>query len=158
MNREIRQTDQRKAAPILEFLEEWQQTTGQSGILLDSSLTFYTRDGALHRVDAGWVSHHQWKQQRSHRSKAALSLCPSFVVKFTAVEDEQFEQHHSEMMQLRDQGCQLGWLIDPKAEHVYVFQPGFPVHQVPTFDYYVSGRSVLQGFEFPLKCLRYWDC
>jgi hypothetical protein len=153
-NRTYKQSDA-KVTFILETLEKWQQTSGQGGVLMDGSLPFFSADGSPHQVDAGWIPEHAWSQRTLSNGQRQPCLTPSFAVKVTSADEPEFSRNHAEMVNLRDQGCQLGWLIEPTAEYVYVFQPGYPVHQIPTFDYYIDGRGVLQGFEFPLRCLRY---
>ncbi|MEZ4825493.1 MAG: Uma2 family endonuclease [Bacteroidia bacterium] len=51
-------------------------------------------------------------------------------------------------------GCQLAWLIDPKAETVWIYRPNTPVETIVGFSQTLSGESVLEGFEFELAELR----
>ena len=154
----IKKQDDQRITLILEALEKWQQMTGQEGILLDQSITFYSADSQAHQLDAGWVPEWIWSQRSVAEAGGKPYLNPSFAVKLTGPDDPEFSRNQAEMATLRDHGCQLGWLIEPSAEYVYIFQPGLPVHQIPTFDYYIDGREVLKGFEFPLRCLRYGGC
>lgn len=146
---------QEKVSPILDALQSWQQTVDQSGVLMDREMPFYSEDGQFHSMDAGWINQNAWDKRIKASTNGYPYLCPDFIVKITEAKEPDFSQDKLEFLSLRDQGCQLGWLIEPYGEYVYVFQPGYPVHQIPTFDYYINGREVLEGFEFPLKCLRY---
>lgn len=139
-------------AAILKAIKNWQAHHFHSGLILDKQKPFFSPDGNFHQIDAGWTSN---IDSVSWEANNYPVLCPGFAVKLTNIESQVFENDKEELLSLRDQGCELGWLIEPQSELVYVFQPGYPLQQIPTFDYYLDGRQVLDGFEFPLRNLRY---
>lgn len=140
------------ATAILKALENWQAQHRYKGAILDRLKPFYSPDGNLHQIDAGWTLE---ADPASWESENYPVLCPGFAVKLTSIDSHVFKRDKEELLSLRDQGCSLSWLIEPHSELVYIFQPGYPLHQIPTFDYYLDGRKALDGFEFPLRNLRY---
>lgn len=51
-------------------------------------------------------------------------------------------------------GCRLGWLVDPSNETVTIYQSGVEPQVVKGFDKSMAGGDVLPGFELDLKELR----
>lgn len=140
------------ATAILKALKSWQTHHPYNGLILDKEKPFFSPDGNLHQIDAGWALK---IDSDSVEADDYPVLCPGFAVRFTSTDSHVFEKDKEELLSLRNQGCELSWLIEPQSEFVYVFQPGCPLQQIPTFDYYLDGRHVLDGFEFPLRNLRY---
>lgn len=52
----------------------------------------------------------------------------------------------------RDNGAQLGWLIAPEVQQVYIYYPSQPV-QVLQRPHALSGEEVLPGFVLNLEPL-----
>jgi len=52
-----------------------------------------------------------------------------------------------------ENGCQLGWLIDPIEKKSYVYKPKSNVEEVIEFDKKLIGGDLLPGFELDLKRL-----
>ena len=50
-----------------------------------------------------------------------------------------------------DNGCRLGWLIDPVEEKTYVYRENGKNSVVESFDEALSGEEVLPGFVLVLK-------
>lgn len=53
-----------------------------------------------------------------------------------------------------DNGCRLGWLIDPRTEEVHIYRADGSVSVLHGFDHVLSGEDVLPGFSFALNLLR----
>jgi len=144
------------ANTIIEVLKRWEtQYTTYGGQILDDSFHFMLSDGKLHQVDAGWVNAKDWQAARNKASTGTPYLCPDFVVKLAESSTANLTFLKTEMETFQQAGCPLGWLIEPEQEQVFIYKPREPVHQIPTFDYYLDGRDILKGFEFPLKRLRF---
>lgn len=143
------------AYPILTALINWQADHAQHGQILDKETPFCTNDGERHYLDAGWANADYWDYCYEEDGKAYPLLLPDFAVKICTSQAISCQKAENELLKLRAQGCPLGWLIAMDQECVHVFQPGLAVQQIPTFDYFLDGRSVLKGFEFPLRNLRY---
>jgi len=52
------------------------------------------------------------------------------------------------------EGCLLGWLIDPKNEHVHIYRADGSIQIIKSFEETLSGEDVLEGFELELKEIR----
>ena len=143
------------AGKIIEGIQAWQhEYASEDGLILNRNLPFQLPGGQVHRVDAGWIGYHGNETGQPITANQPPVICPAFVVNFSSPEPRELEAAQVDMTRFRDSGCALGWLIEPENEQVLIYQPHEPVHQVATFDYYLDGRSVLKGFEFPLKKLR----
>ncbi len=144
------------AEKVITALNKWQQHfLSHQGKILDSSINFQLKDGTEHHVDAGWVNKADWLVFQENKGTGSAILCPDFVVKFFISSQSSLSDLKSEMTDFKENGCPLGWLIEPEKEEVFIFKPEEQIHQIPTFDYYLDGRDILRGFEFPLKRLRY---
>lgn len=53
-----------------------------------------------------------------------------------------------------ENGCKLGWLINPKTETSYIYCANGEMEIVNGFDKKLSGENVLIGFELDLKILK----
>lgn len=58
------------------------------------------------------------------------------------------------MTEWMENGCRLGWLIDPYAEHAFIYRQDGSVQTVSSFDEQLSGDPVLPGFRLELGRLR----
>jgi Uma2 family endonuclease len=54
------------------------------------------------------------------------------------------------MQEYMDNGAQLGWLIDPVRQRVFIYRPDSPVEQLDKPDS-VSAEPVLPGFRLDLR-------
>jgi Uma2 family endonuclease len=56
------------------------------------------------------------------------------------------------MQEYQDNGCRLGWLIDPESKRVAIYRLGQPVEilEAPTS---LSGEDVLLGFVLNLESI-----
>lgn len=55
------------------------------------------------------------------------------------------------MIEYRDQGVRLGWLIDPIEEKVWVYRTNGTIEQMESFSQALSGEDVLEGFSLQLS-------
>lgn len=46
-----------------------------------------------------------------------------------------------------DNGCRLGWLIDPEQEWVYIYRSDGSIHINKSFEVPLDGEDVLPGFQ-----------
>ena len=56
------------------------------------------------------------------------------------------------MAEYQDNGCRLGWLIDPKNKQVAIYRLGKPV-EILSRPATLSGEAVLPGFELDVRFL-----
>ena len=81
-----------------------------------------------------------------------LSTCPDFVIELVSPSD-QAAQPAAKMHDWINNGCQLGWLIDPAARTVAVYRrEGIEILESPT---HVAGEHPVDGFVLDLTYI--WE-
>lgn len=125
----------------------------RSGIVFDSSTGFRLPNGAIRGPDAAWVSNEQWAALTSDQRKRFPPICPNFVVELMS-ESDTLPDIEAKMREYIANGCQLGWLIDPKTEEVSIYRADGSVSVLHGFNQKLAGESVLPAFEFDLTLLR----
>lgn len=136
---------------ILFQLTHWNKKY-KKGECVDSDTGFYLPNKAMRNPDAAWISHERLKTVTPDELQSFLHLCPDFIVEFKSKTDR-LSDLKSKMKEWMDNGCLLGWLIDPDEEVVYVYhQDKETIHK--GFDSPISGEPVLQNFESVLSELR----
>ncbi|HEU5459854.1 MAG TPA: Uma2 family endonuclease [Pyrinomonadaceae bacterium] len=106
-----------------------------SGICCDSSTIFVLPNGARRSPDGSWV-----KRER----KGFGPFCPEFVVELRC-ESDRLTQLRAKILEYIQNGASLGWLIDPFARRVYIYEPNQQVVILENPEM-VSGEPVLPGF------------
>lgn len=53
--------------------------------------------------------------------KGLLLLCPDFLIEFLSPSDA-WQEGTSKMTEYMENGCRLGWLIDPKSKRVAIYR------------------------------------
>ncbi|HRJ45160.1 MAG TPA: Uma2 family endonuclease [Caldilineaceae bacterium] len=125
----------------------WNRKTGL-GKVFDSSAGFILPNGAIRSPDSAWIHKKRWDAlTRQEQSRFAL-ICPDFVVELRSHSDR-LADIQDKMTEYLENGARLGWLIDPQAQQVYIYQPG---HALEVLDdpETVSGDPVLPGFVLEL--------
>jgi Uma2 family endonuclease len=64
------------------------------------------------------------------------------------------KEAQNKMLAYIENGVLLGWLINPKAESVYIYRVDGTISKVEGFSQNLSGEHVLEGFEFDLSLLK----
>lgn len=59
-------------------------------------------------------------------------------------------QAQAKMQEHLDNGCRLGWLLDPKAKRVMIYRPGQAPELVEDPET-LLGEDVLPGFTLPIR-------
>jgi Uma2 family endonuclease len=121
----------------------WNQQN-QLGEVFDSSTGFHLPNGSDRSPDVAWVSKERWSALSVEEQEKFLPLCPDFALEILSPSDS-LAKTQAKMLEYRDNGCRLGWLIDRKQNQVTIYRPGLsPELQVaPTT---LSGDPVLPGF------------
>lgn len=121
------------------------------GKVFDSSTGFKLPNGATRAPDTAWVKQERWDALTPEQRKGFAPLCPDFVLEL-ASEIDDLETLRAKMQEYIENGCQLGWLVSPKAHQVEIYRPNQPVEvlQSPTN---LSGEAVLPGFILNLETI-----
>ncbi|RZK22768.1 MAG: Uma2 family endonuclease [Hymenobacter sp.] len=123
------------------------------GRVFDSSTGFQLPTGAVRSPDASWVSQARWEALTPAQRQKFPPLCPDFVVELASPSDS-LADLTAKLNEYIENGCRLGWLIDPKNETARIFRADGSVSVVKSFDETLSGGDVLPGFSFALSLLR----
>jgi Uma2 family endonuclease len=128
----------------------WNRQT-RLGQVFDSSTGFRLPDGAVRSPDAAWVSAHRWQGLSAGQRQGFIPLCPDFVVELQSATDDRRDLE-AKLQGYLDNGLRLGWLVDPKAQTVQVYQPqqAVIILEAPQR---VAGDPVLPGFVLDLGTL-----
>lgn len=130
----------------------WVRADG-TGKGFDSSAVFTLPNGAKRGPDLSWVRLERWEALTPADQWRFAPLCPDFVVELRSPSDA-LETVKAKMEEYRENGAQLGWLIDPIERKVHVYRPGQPVECLDD-PVEVSGEPLLRGFV--LKLADVWD-
>jgi len=123
------------------------------GKVFDSSTEFRLPNGAYRSPDVAWVKQERWDALTPDQRRRFPPICPDFVIELRS-ETDSLKKLRAKMLEYRDNGARLGWLIDPITPVVEIYRPGvevevinFAVEQPPT----LSGEDLLPGFILSLN-------
>jgi Uma2 family endonuclease len=133
----------RRNAHLTKVLAAWADADG-SGIAFDSSTGFALPDGAKRSPDAAWVKRERWDRLSDEDQEEFPPLCPDFVAELRSPSDSPAALREK-MEEYIANGAQLGWLIDPIEQRVYVYRPEVPPERLDHPEH-LSGDPVLPGF------------
>ncbi|MEM8638079.1 MAG: Uma2 family endonuclease [Cyanobacteria bacterium P01_G01_bin.54] len=128
----------------------WNRQT-KLGKTFDSSGGFSLPNGAERSPDLAWIPLAKWEALTSEERKGFLPLCPDFALELMSPSDS-WPQGQKKMVEYRENGCRLGWLIDPRSRRVAIYQPDQAVEILKT-PAVLSGEDVLPGFVLNLQAL-----
>jgi Uma2 family endonuclease len=128
----------------------WNQQT-QLGVTFDSSAGFTLPNGAIRSPDASWIEQARWDRLTPQQKRKFAPICPDFVLELMSPSDE-LAVIQGKLEEYRDNGAQLGWLIAPEIQQVYIYRPDQPV-QVLDRPNVLSGEEVLPGLVLNLETL-----
>ncbi len=135
----------------------WAKQNG-AGVTFGASTGFRLPNRALRAPDVSWVRRERWDtwlaehpEGRQHDADAEVftGICPDFVLELRSPTDTLAYQRRK-MEEYMENGCRLGWLIDPVQKRVHIYRPGV---ETETLDEpaTVSDETVLPGFELDLR-------
>ncbi len=98
----------------------WNRQT-RLGKTFSSSTVFTLPNGSKRSPDAAWVELSRWEAvNREERKKFAL-LVPDFVIELRSATDR-LPPLQAKMLEYRDNGVRLGWLINPQDRQVEIYR------------------------------------
>jgi Uma2 family endonuclease len=133
-------------------IHNWNKQS-RSGKTFDSSTGFYLPNKAMRSADVAWLKMERWKGLTPQQRRKFPPLCPDFVVELMS-DSDRLQPLQDKMNEWMENGCQLGWLIDPSNEMVYIYRADGTTATISSFDEIISGEDVLPGFEMELAELR----
>lgn len=126
----------------------WNIRTGL-GEVFDSSGGFTLPSGAVRSPDVTWIEKSKLEDVSS--DVAFPSVVPDFVIELRSKTDN-LKVLQNKMLEYRDNGVRLGWLINPQQQQVEVYRLGREVEvlQSPTT---LSGEDVMPEFLLDLSSI-----
>jgi len=121
------------------------------GILFDSSTGFTLANGADRSPDLSWIPLAKWQALSLEQRSKFLPLYPDLVIELLSPTDSWFKAQ-DKMAEYQENGCRLGWLIDPKSRKVAVYHQDqlVEIQQSPTV---LLGENVLPGLAIATSLL-----
>lgn len=136
-------TTGRRNAGLTAQIWNWNQTH-PLGEVFDSSTIFRLPNGANRSPDVAWVSAERWSELSSEDQDRFPPLCPDFVVELRSKTDS-LQELRDKMQEYVENGCRLGWLIDPQGKQVEIYRIGQKPEVIDSPPS-LSGETVLPGF------------
>ncbi len=120
----------------------WNRQT-KLGSVFDSSTGFTLPNGAIRSPDAAWVSSERLIALNPN-PEGFLPLAPDFTIELRSASDR-LKPLQDKMIEYRENGVRLGWLLNPQDQEVEIYRLGQEVEVVkPPIN--LSGEEVLPGF------------
>jgi Uma2 family endonuclease len=115
------------------------------GKVTDAQGGYILPDNSMRVPDVAWISNERLATVNDTDLEKFAHICPDFVIELCSESDE-LRELKAKMEKWIANGVRLGWLIDPKSQVTYIYQPQKEVEQ-STFDKTLLGGNVLIGFE-----------
>jgi len=137
---------------LITQLSVWADLEG-SGVVFDSSGGFVLPNGAIRSPDVSWVERSRLLTLTEIQKQRFLPLCPDFVIELRSPSDS-MKNLQDKMQEYSENGASLGWLIDPEAQQVLVFQPKTAILHLDKPQFLLAD-NLLTGFSLDMQKL--WD-
>jgi Uma2 family endonuclease len=121
----------------------WAKPDG-TGRVFGPSTGFNLPNGATRSPDVAWVRKERLDALTKEERKRFLPLCPDFVLELRSPTDR-LRRLQEKMEEYRESGAQLGWLLDPLTQKVYVYRSRAEV-EILDHPTRLSGEPILRGF------------
>lgn len=139
-------------ADIIRQLRNW-WIRHRRGRTFDSSCGFFLPDGSCLSPDAAYVTAEQLAGLTRSRLARFLRLAPAFVVELVS-ESDRLSEATAKMESWLANGVKLGWLVDPYARQVHVYEAG-ATPPIETGNA-IAGSGSVEGFI--LDAQEVWRC
>jgi Uma2 family endonuclease len=119
------------------------------GYCFDSNAGFTLPNGAVRSPDVSWILKERYDKVIDEAGESFAHICPDFVIELMSKNDS-LKKTMEKMEEWKENGCQLGWLIDCNSRITYVYRP----NQEPTqhsFTETLSGEKILPGFKLKME-------
>jgi Uma2 family endonuclease len=119
------------------------------GKAFDSSAGFRLPNGAIRSPDLAWIAQERWEQLSPEQRRQFAPICPDFVLELVSPSDD-LATVQAKMREYLENGCRLGWLVNPETRTVTIYRPNV-APEIVTFGVVLSGEDVLPGFTVDLR-------
>jgi Uma2 family endonuclease len=133
----------------------WAEETG-AGVVFGPTVGMRLPNGAMRSPSTAWLSATRWGALRPDEREGFLPWCADFVAEIVSPFDDRGELL-DKMLEYREFGARLGWLIDPATRTVDIFRPREPVRTLAEITHLMERQeeAVLPGFVLDLR--RIWN-
>lgn len=140
----------RRNLKILQQLASWTDADG-TGYAFCTDSGFTLPNGAVRGPDAAWIQKEKWDALSREKQEKFAPVCPDFVVELRSPSDS-LSELRDKMTEYIDNGVQLGWLIDPFDQCVWIYRPCSAPERLDRPDS-ASGDPTLPGFVLDLSAI-----
>lgn len=133
-------------------LVSWNRTH-KLGKVFDSSTTFRLPNSAVRSADVAWVSNEKWNELTIEQKTKFPPVCPDFVIELMSSSDTLKEAKRKMETDWMQNGCRLGWLINPKNQEIFIYRQDKKFQLINDFTKVISGENVLPEFSLPLALI-----
>jgi Uma2 family endonuclease len=98
-----------------------------------------------------WIPKDKWEKIPKEDRKRFPHICPDFVIELVS-ESDSLKDTKLKMEEWIENGCRLGWLINPDTRTTIIYKP-MTAATTLTFKETLSGEDVLPGFELLLDTI-----
>jgi Uma2 family endonuclease len=136
-------------------LADWCERSGL-GVVPERCAGMLLRNGAMRCPSAACVSANRWNTLHLGEYRGFLPFCADFVAEVLSPFDDHGELL-DKMLEYRENGARLAWLIDPATRTVDVFRPREPVRSHADLTHLTEppDSAILPGFVLDLR--RVWN-
>ena len=135
------------------IFSQWVEKNPELGYGFDSATGFRLKDKSMRSPDVSWVKKEKWEALQIEDQEKFAPVCPDFIIELRSKSDS-LQQLKAKMEKWISNGCELGWLIDPRGEKTDIYVRNKPVQELLGFDKKLSGGTLLPGFELDLTKLQ----
>jgi Uma2 family endonuclease len=135
-----------QSGEVFAQLRAWASKDGR-GVAFDSSTGFILPNGGMRAPDAAWVNRERLQALTRREKEKFIPLCPDFLIEAASPSDT-LSGLHEKMIEYREAGLALGWLILPDTKNVEIYTPSDV--QILTAPDSVSADPLLPGFTLAL--------
>jgi Uma2 family endonuclease len=127
----------------------WNRQT-QLGKAFSSSTIFTLPNGSKRSPDAAWVELSRWEAVSREERKKFARLVPDLAIELRS-ETDRLPKLQEKMIEYRDNGVRLGWLINPQQQQVEIYRLGLEEVEVLASPMTLSGENILPGLILDLS-------
>ena len=140
----------------------WAKQEG-TGVTFNASAGFRLPNGAVYAPDVAWTTRERWDTWRSEqearaasddpeeqeRKESFASFCPDFLIELRSPSNT-LAGLQRKMAEYIENGCRLGFLVDPRRKQVHVYRPGI-APEILDDPETVPGDPVLPGLQLNVR-------
>src|ERR1035438_3040520 len=122
------------------FLEAW-NIKKNLGYGFDSSTGYTLPNGAVRSPDVSWILKERYEKVIDEARESFAHICPDFVGELLSKSDF-LKKTMEKMEEWMENGCRLGWLVDPIGRNTHIYYPT-QKPAIHPFTETLSGEKVL---------------